>query len=298
MTTLLKHKTDNASQESRPLDYALVNSYWNNVRPSILGPYMMDGFGFPASAGKFRFRAEAKIVQRLTRLVNKESVVLDLGCGMGYWTEYFARHFRRVVAVEASAPLYKAMEQRCSVYGNVSPIHGDVMSFEPEGLYSMVFLGGMLMYLNKSDIVSLLRKLIPFLEPGGVILCRESTVQKGIVPRRDGGYHVIYRSVEAYTHIFNKCGLSVTQVEMNAPYILLQMGCEAIKKWKMNVPKRLQAIPVAGHLAYWGLRLGYPWIMRIPERCRVTFPKLTNHFFLLQAGDPELSKNYTNTADH
>jgi len=40
------------------LDYEAVQRYWNNARPSILGPYMMEGFGFPPAAGLFRFNAE------------------------------------------------------------------------------------------------------------------------------------------------------------------------------------------------------------------------------------------------
>ncbi|MCH8840429.1 MAG: hypothetical protein IH831_07075 [Planctomycetes bacterium] len=36
------------------LDYETVSRYWSTAAPSILGPYMMDGFGFPAGAGRFR----------------------------------------------------------------------------------------------------------------------------------------------------------------------------------------------------------------------------------------------------
>ena len=160
------------------LNYTEINSYWEKTQPSIMGPYMMEGFGFPPGAGRFRFRAESKIVRRLIRELNRDGTVLDLGSGIGYWPEYFARHFARVVAVEASIPLYKALEQRCAQYQNVKTLQNDVMLFEPEGSYELVFLGGMLMYLNERDVVSLLRKLIMFLEPGGIILCRETTVQE------------------------------------------------------------------------------------------------------------------------
>ncbi len=81
-------------QENTDIDYSSVNQYWNNARPSILGPYMMDGFGFPASAGQFRFRAEKAIVQQLTQSLNRDGTALDLGCGIGYWAEYFAQNFR------------------------------------------------------------------------------------------------------------------------------------------------------------------------------------------------------------
>ena len=40
------------------LDYSIITSYWKKVKPSIMGPYMMEGFGFPARAGRFRFDAD------------------------------------------------------------------------------------------------------------------------------------------------------------------------------------------------------------------------------------------------
>ena len=46
------------------LDYAIIGRYWSKARPSIMGPYMMNGFGFPASAGSYRFDAERKVVDR------------------------------------------------------------------------------------------------------------------------------------------------------------------------------------------------------------------------------------------
>jgi trans-aconitate methyltransferase len=271
---------NNKSQTVARLDYTGINQYWNNAQPSILGPYMMEGFGFPASAGQFRFQAERQIVERLIEGINSHCM-LDLGCGIGSWAEYFAHHFSKVVAVEASKPLFNVMAQQCASLANVTPIHGDVLSFEPEEPYSMVFLGGMLMYLNESDVVVLLRKLIPFIEAGGVILCRETTVRQGTVIR-DGTYQVAYRSVQTYTEIFEQCGITSVKVEANMPYLLMQMGCETIKKWKEIMPSPLQAIPVAGWLTYWGLRLCNPWITSVPALFGRTFPELTNHFFLLR----------------
>ena len=88
--------------------------------------------------------------------------------------------------------------------------------------------------------------------------------------------------MQTYIDIFEKCGLSTIQVEENLPYILMQMGCELIKKWKKTVPVPLQVIPLAGRMAYWGLRLCNPWITRVPAMFGRTFPELTNHFFLLR----------------
>ncbi len=276
------------------LDYSVVNRYWKKVKPSIMGPYVMEGFGFPASAGRFRFRAESVIVQQLIRnaKVDTAGAVLDLGSGVGYWAEYFALKFKKVVAVEASTPLYESLVQRCSSYGNLTAIHDDVISFEPEGRFSLIFLGGLLMYLNENDAIALLKKLKSSLNPGGIILCRESTVRNGTVTR-EGDYQAVYRSVPTYLSLFNRCGLTVAQTCLNVPYILMQMGCELIKKWQANVPRNFQFVPAVGHLTYWGLRLGNPWITHIPSAMGVDFPELTNHFFLLHSDSQPLSRGKT-----
>lgn len=286
-------ETDTAANK---LDYSIVNSYWKKADPSIMSPYVMEGFGFPASAGRFRFRAETVIVQRLIRSakVDAAGAVLDLGSGVGYWAEYFALKFKKVVAVEASARLYESMAKRCSSYDNLTLINDDVISFEPEGRFSLIFLGGLMMYLNENDVIALLKKLKPFLAPEGVILCRETTVRNGTVTR-EGDYQAVYRSVPTYLSLFNRCGLTVAPTCLNAPYVLMQMGCELIRKWKANVPENLQILPAAGRLTYWGLRLGNPWITRIPSAMGVDFPELTNHFFLARPGPHPVSSGKTSS---
>ena len=212
------------------LDYAAVHRYWNNARPSILGPYMMEGFGFPPAASLFRFNAERDIVQHLVQSLDRTGTVLDLGSGTGFWAEAFARDFAKVVAVEASPALCDALRERCGTYPNVRVVYGDVLSFEPDDRYDLVFLGGMLMYLNDREVIALLRKIVPTLNPGGIVLCRETTVREGVVTRI-GEYQATYRSIEVYRRLFAESRLSVTRIEPNVPYVLLQLGCELIKKW-------------------------------------------------------------------
>ncbi len=262
------------------IDRALVNQYWESVKSSILGPYMMDDFGFPESAGDFRFQAESLVIRRLLCGVEHNGTVLDLGSGVGYWAEEFARSFSQVVAVEGSSVLYPALEERCAPYSNVRAIHGNVLSFESDGRYVLVFLGGLLMYLDENDVIALLQKLIPYLGPDGIILCRESTV-RGETVTRTGDYPVVYRSVPNYKRIFKECGLTLKHIERNEAYVLMQMGCELIKKWKQAVPESLQALQIVGRLTYWVLRLGASLIKPLPKVFGIPFPSLENHFFVL-----------------
>ena len=71
-------------------------------------------FGFPAGAGRFRFRAECKIVNRLIHGANRDGCVLDLGSGIGFWTEYFARAILASGRRRGKQPLYEALEERCA----------------------------------------------------------------------------------------------------------------------------------------------------------------------------------------
>ena len=275
-----------AGTSSSQLDYSKVRAYWKQATPSILGPYMMDGFGFPASAGRFRFRREQEAVARAIKGLPSRCSVLDLGSGVGFWTEYFAHRFAHVVSVEASAILYSSLTDRCSRYQNVKTCKGDVLLFEPQEAFGLVFLGGLLMYLDEHDAEILLKNLAPSLEPGALILCRESTVRRGTKALR-GEYQVVYRSVETYRRVFANSGFDVVSAEPNAAYICSQMGCELVKKWKSLVPEKCWCLPVIGRLAYWAFRIGYPWNTKvIPWLVAMIgweFPFLTNHFFVLRA---------------
>ena len=193
MTAPLPHRATGQSVVAvaggapRQLDYSKVRAYWKRARPSMLGPYMMEGFGFPAGAGRFRFRSELNAVAEAIQDLGPGTSVLDLGSGVGVWTEYFAQRFAKVVAVEASSALYEVLKDRCSRYPNVTTYNRDVLSFDPKGDlgatdgfgptggirptggFGLVFLGGLLMYLNDRDVRVLLRKLIPCLEPGALV---------------------------------------------------------------------------------------------------------------------------------
>ncbi len=139
MTAPLAHRATGqigvavAGETSPQLDYSKVRAYWKRVRTSMLGPYMMDGYGFPAGAGRFRFRGELNSVAETIRDLRSGTSVLDLGSGVGVWTEYFAQRFAKVVAVEASSTLYEVLKDRCSRYPNVTAYNRGVLSFEPKG---------------------------------------------------------------------------------------------------------------------------------------------------------------------
>lgn len=267
------------------IDYIKASHYWNQVSTTISGVYVMDGFGFPSNAAENRFHAECKVVEKL---MNEKGVdrghLLDLGCGIGLWTKYFSKTFNKVTGIEASSILFHEASMRCIEESNIKLLLDDVLLFKPEGKYSVIFIGGLLMYLNEKDVVNLLRLIAPFLDVGGIILCRETTLYKdGVV--NDEGYHVVYRSVDTYKDIFKQCSLNTVKVEHNFPYHLAQVACEIMKKWKRHCPTNMQLISVIGRLVYWGVVLLAPWIKYHSTVNNTKFPRLRNKFFILKNGN-------------
>ena len=278
------------SASSSQLQYSKVLACWKQARSSILSPYVLGGFGFPDSAGRFRFRREQDTCARAFTSLPSECSVLDLGSGVGFWTEYFAHRFSHVVSVEASQVLYSSLSDRCSRYPNVTTINGDALTFDPQEKFGLVFLGGLLMYLNEQDALMLLERIAPSLEEGALILCLESTARRG-TKTLQAEYQIVYRSVENYRRIFADADFSVVSVKLNAPYICCQIGCELVNKWKSLVPERFWCLQVIGRMAYCASRLRYPWNTRVISRLIAMiggeFSCLTNHFCDLRARCPD-----------
>lgn len=220
-----------------------------------------------------------------TRSINSSSSVLDLGSGIGNWTEYFAKHFNSVVSVESSNVLYQVLQNRFLNSSKVKTINTDVLSFKSNKKFGIIFLGGLLMYLNQNETVSLLKNIDSWLESEGIIICRESTIRKGMLIKIVN-YQVIYRSVNHYKSIFDKCELILVAEELNKGYISVQMSCEVMKRGKKLIPERYWNLRVMGFILYWIFRLGYPqnikfWNSSL-EKIGIEFPVLLNHFFVLK----------------
>ncbi len=246
-----------------------------------MGPYMMDGFGFPESAGKYRLKKEQQIADALTSSLKSYDLALDLGSGVGYWSQWLAQRFRRVESVEASQSLYLQLTQRCQPHLNIHTYYGDAINHQPGKAVNMAFLGGLLMYLGDDDCLTLLNRLHKNLSPEGVVLCRESTVRHQ-TQQKQGEYPVIYRTIGHYEELFARAGFEISQIQLNTAYELMQIGCETIKYWKSCTSPKRQMLPLIGGLVYWGLRLSSGWLPGMIRKSQRDFPVLQNHFFLLR----------------
>merc|ERR1712032_443857 len=241
----------------------------------------MDGYGFPESAGAHRFETEKRIIEEHINCLRSDSVVLDIGAGVGQWACLFARKFASVTATEFSGGLFEKLQENVREYPNITAVHADALSFEPDKAYDLVFLGGLFCCLRDEDVLVLLKKLKRALNPGGIIISRDSTVTRG-TPVTRGDSSRTYRKLEDYHRLYRDSALTSRHVR-NDGQILLEMAEELLSpkgSFEPQPPSYFFLLPVVGRLVYWTVRFGYRWWGRILAALDIPFPRLTSHFFV------------------
>jgi len=267
------------------LDYQAVRAYWEDAaHEPESASYMAHEQGLPPDCVEHRFALERAVIEQWFGDLGSTASVLDVGCGAGAWTELFARRYGRVVGVDASAGMLAAARRRLAGYDNVELVAGDALSVALDGEFQGVLLGGLLMYLDRSDAVALLVRL-GRLAPQGRIILRESGVRTG-TEVRTGTYPVAYRSPQEYEAIAAEAGLRVIEVERNRGYAHMEIAVALVdlaRRW----PALARRDPAAVGAPLWRvLRATAPLSLQLLpqalEAIGLDWPHLTNHFLLLQ----------------
>jgi SAM-dependent methyltransferase len=230
----------------------------------------------------YRLRREREAIAAWLDEVPAEGQVLDVGCGAGAWSAFFAQRFGAVVAIDQSRAMCQAASRTLAGRRGVTVRCADVRAELGEGPFDLAFLGGVCMYLDDADVLRLLTTLRGRLAANGFAVLRESTVPAG-TRRAEGRYQAIYRSVARYRELFSAAGYDTVSVKRNAAYTAMSVAADLVV-----ARRRLFSLPAAGSraaaaLTWWGLRavapasfVALPWLL---ERMGIAWPPLQNHFF-------------------
>ncbi|MET0629000.1 MAG: class I SAM-dependent methyltransferase [Acidimicrobiia bacterium] len=268
------------------LDYEVVRSYWEDAAEAAeFASYMAHEQGLPRSCVEHRFALEQTVVERWFAGLGADAAILDVGCGAGAWTELFAQQYGRVVGVEASAGMLASARRRLAGRANVELVQGDALTVALEGEFDGVFLGGLLMYLDRADAVALLTRL-GHLAPDGPIIVRESGVRRGVEVRA-GTYPVVYRSVQEYEAVAADSALRVVAVEPNRGYAHMEIAVELVNLVRRLPPLARRDAALVGAPLWRLLQATAPISLdlfpRAVDAMGLDWPHLTNHFVLLEA---------------
>lgn len=275
------------SSDQSQIDDAVVKSYFDGASGTTAAAMSMmaHGHNLPSNAVAHRLAKEQRTISKWLNGIQPSGKVLDVGCGAGAWVEIFAGRYDSVIGIERSELMVEAARDRVTHMPNAQIVCGDGRKDLPAGLFDLIFVGGLFMYLTDSDAVALLDSLKDRLSAGGSIILRESTVRTGILLAR-GEYQAVYRSVDVYRHLFQESEITCLEVRQNSGYRSIVMTEELVnfrRKWLPFLPKDSALL---GNLTWWALKGTTPvsfWALpKVLSRLNVPWPRLQNHFFLLR----------------
>ena len=276
------------SSSDQRIDYTVVRRYFQAAgsNAAATASYMAHEQNLPENSVRYRMRKEIEMIADWLDAVPREGRVLDLGCGAGTWTKIFADRYDSVVGIEQSSSMVAAARTLLAPFPSAKIVEGDVQKDLPAGAFELIFLGGLCMYLNDSDVVAMLRSLKDRLASGAFILLRETTVPQGKLTAR-GDYQAVYRNVSLYQDLFRKAGFETSEFRRNYAYTNMEVAVELVEKRRKNLRFLPADSPFLGALTWYSLRASAPlsfWLLpRVLSRLQINWPRLQNHFFRLCA---------------
>ena len=276
-----------SNEDEHQLNNSAIKRYFDDTtRGGATSVSMMTHeYNFPTSAATYRLRKEQRTIRNWLNDVDSSGSVLDVGCGAGSWMEVFAKRYIRVIGIDQSNMMVKAANEKLGHLSNVKIIKGDVRHNLPKGPFDMIFLGGLCMYLNDTDVVELLDALKRRLSDKGVIILRESTTFQGKYYAQ-GQYQAVYRSVNFYNDLFNCSGTFHVDIQRNYGYTNLVTAEELVNLRRKWLPLLSKDSTTFDSLTWWVLRMMGPisfWALpRILAQFDIHWPILQNHFFRLR----------------
>lgn len=186
---------------------------------------------WPAALSAGRFAGEQRA---LTRWLDAHRVTrgrcLDAGCGTGQWLSWLADRFEHASGVDVSAEMVAAARARLGDRAQVE--QRALHQLDPAG-YDLVFLGGVLMYIDDDQLVSTIEKVRSAVAPGGVLIAREATIRartpryrnappmKGLFTQaaaEQPAYKAIYRPWRQLRAALRDGGFVVERAQVNHSY--------------------------------------------------------------------------------
>ena len=161
---------------------------------------------------------------KVLKIVNLDSSmsILDLGEGAGQWSFHFSKYVKKVVAVEYSQSMCNLGRDAAkkSEIDNVEFINIAAQDYKTNIKFDLIYISGLLIYLNDKDCNILLSQCAKYLKHEGRLVLRDGT---GINSRYDINnrysetlktyYSATYRTSEQYIMLFKSKGFLVSQHE-------------------------------------------------------------------------------------
>lgn len=172
-----------------------MNEYWQiHSKNANLDEMMLD-----SNAEKLNHFEMNEILTKIPDFKNQN--LLELGAGIGRYTEVFCKKAKKVVAVDFMESFIEKNRKTNRDCANLELICDDVMNLKfADNSFDYIFSNWLYMYLTDDNITSLMSRMLRWLKPNGVLFVRESCNRpSGNIKR--GSNPTFYRTQNEYVNL-------------------------------------------------------------------------------------------------
>jgi 2-polyprenyl-3-methyl-5-hydroxy-6-metoxy-1,4-benzoquinol methylase len=146
-------------------------------------------------------------------VVDKESIIADIGCGDGWFTFIIAPHVKRIDAIDLSKPLLKIAKKKQLENGlrNIEFVNKDVeKALNKMPYYTSIMCMGLFTCITSDDKVKqIIRAIHKKISEGGYLFLKDSLTFKEDIFFESGSYAAKYRNDDAYKKMFINNGFEL-----------------------------------------------------------------------------------------
>lgn len=209
----------------------------NPDMPAILGVSSKLG-------ADFRDFEEWKSFYSLVTLRN-DMRVLELGCGGGRWVERLSRYVKEVIGVDLSKNAINYAKKCANVkkIHNVEYIHSSIREYEADGFFDIIYLSGVLLYIDNEEVLYDIEKYNRCLKQDGIFVVRDSITNVNHILHHQEGYCSLYRTLEDFEKFFKEVNFRLTKKRKAFPNLCLSnfLNLSSIKSlYQILQPIKLQ----------------------------------------------------------
>jgi cyclopropane fatty-acyl-phospholipid synthase-like methyltransferase len=161
---------------------------------------------------------EARVMEYLT--LGPDLYVLDLGCGSCFWSIFLAKEVRRVVAVDFSKDMLTQGVSRALSKGitNIDFVQSSCQEFVSKRPFDIIFISGLFLYLNDSELETVMSHISGYSMEGTKVLFRDGTgmgeryeFTNRYSPALKAYYSATYRTRDDFIRIFRSRGFDLVK---------------------------------------------------------------------------------------